>query len=121
MFVKNLSKWLNISLKILIFRSRAALDPFAGRVFETPALDPHYEPPVMNLPFNCYCIQVVGVRMRTIRKREEKDSDEKPDFLGSVFVTFATKQVCLFGSLKGCFDVDLRADRSAIRRLLLPG
>ncbi len=31
--------------------------------------------------------------MRTARKREDEDSDEKPDFLGSAFVTFATKQV----------------------------
>lgn len=36
--------------------------------------------------------KVIGVRMRTARKREDEDYDEKPDFLGSAFVTFATKE-----------------------------
>ena len=40
-------------------------------------------------------IQVVGVRMRTARRNEEDPAQDQtgPQFIGSVFVTFSSKEV----------------------------
>ena len=43
-------------------------------------------------------LQVVGVRMRTARRNEEDPAQDQtgPQFIGSVFVTFSSKEVVLF-------------------------